>query len=124
MSENTQNAATVGKVAWFEIMGQDATKLRAFYADVFGWRIEGRQTPMGEYGFTQCEQTGVPGGIGAAPEGPGWAIFYVQVDDVAATVARTVELGGAVVVPPTQLPDTRIAIIRDPEGHTLGISSQ
>lgn len=115
--------ATNGQLAWFEVMGQDQEKLAGVYSSVFGWNLESRQTPMGLYGFSKCEETGVPGGIGTAPQGPGWAIFYVQVDSVEETVAQVTALGGSVLVPPTQLPDTKIAVIADPEGHTVGISS-
>ena len=76
---------------------------------------------MGGYGLVQ-DASPVPGGIGQTPQGPGWTTFYVQVDDVEATLATAVADGGAVLMPPTNIPDGGlIAVFADPEGRPVGV---
>ncbi|MCB9689277.1 MAG: VOC family protein [Alphaproteobacteria bacterium] len=110
-----------GHVSWFEVMGSDADRLVAFYAELFGWKLV--RMPDMEYHTTAPDWTGVPGGVGKAPEGPGWTTFYVQVDDVAAAIERATTQGGRVLMPKTELPGgTTIAVVADPEGHPIGLS--
>jgi len=112
----------IGNITWFEVLGSDAEALRSFYSDVLGWTFAMQDTPMGPYGVVSCEQGGVPGGVGAAPMGAGWTTFYVGVADVDAAVEKAVAAGGRVLLPPTDLPETRIAVVADPEGHPVGLS--
>lgn len=110
------------KITWFEFLGKDAETLRTFYAELFGWRLQMVDTEVGPYAFTDPEQTGVPGGVGPVPMGPGWTTVYVGVDDLEAAVARAEAHGGRVLMPITQLPNGHIAVVADPEGHAMGLS--
>ncbi len=74
-------------VVHFEIIGQDAGKLRSYYSELFGWDIDS-DNPM-NYGIVQREGNvsvdgiGIGGGVGAAPEGyRGHVTFHVEVPDV------------------------------------------
>ena len=109
-----------GKVVWFEVMGKDKAAQRSFYGELFGWQFDEHEAM--DYSFVKCEEGQVPGGIGSAPDGKGWATFYISVDDVQAAVDKAASLGGEVVVPPTELPMTTIAMVRDPEGHIVGLA--
>ena len=52
---------------------------------------------------------------------PHW-IGYVEVDDVDAAVDRIKQLGGAVHVPPTDVPNiSRFSVVADPQMATLGV---
>ena len=51
-----------------------------------------------------------------------WSVTF-GVDDADATAAKATELGGTVVVPPLDVPWSRLTVIRDPQGATL-IASQ
>jgi hypothetical protein len=53
---------------------------------------------------------------------PHWSVTFAT-DDVDATVATAVELGGTVVVPPFDAPWVRMAVLADPQG-ALFIASQ
>jgi predicted enzyme related to lactoylglutathione lyase len=106
-------------VVWFEVMGQDADKLRSFYADLLGWRFEVIKEM--DYGTVEAGEGGIAGGIGQAPEGRGWATFYTKVPNLEASVAQAQKLGSSVRVPITELPDTRIAVVTDPEGNAVGL---
>lgn len=107
-------------VVWFEVLGQDADNLRAFYGELLGWKFE-TDDPMG-YGIVAPGEGGIPGGIGQAPEGSsGWSTFYTKVPDLEATMARATALGSRVLMEIQELPDTRIAVVTDPEGRPLGL---
>lgn len=111
-------------VAFFEIAGSDGTKLRQFYADLFGWQITGVPGDA-DYGLVAAEAPGIAGGIGRSQHGvPGYATFYVEVDDPKASLARAEELGGKTIVPPTEVPgwDLTFVLFADPEGHLVGLA--
>jgi predicted enzyme related to lactoylglutathione lyase len=111
----------MAKVSWFEVLGQDVDGLKKFYGSLFGWQFE--DVPGMEYGLAK-NTDGVPGGVGRAPQGPGWATFYVKVDDVQATVDAAVARGGRMLMPVTSVGGgTLVAVIADPEGHPVGLSS-
>ena len=117
--------STDNPIGWFEIGTDDPETAAAFYGDVFGWTF----MPQGPYRVVTTgpdhplqggiQDTGVP-----LPEGtPGsYAIFYVQVPDVAASCARIEEHGGKVTVPTTTLPTGLVyAHVSDPAGNHLGV---
>ena len=106
-------------VVWFEVLGQDADKMRAFYISLFGWKFN--LDPESKYGIVQIGE-GIAGGVGQAPpDQRGWITFYTQVPDLEAAVEHASQLGSAVLMPITELPDTRIAVVNDPEGHPVGL---
>ncbi len=110
------------KVIWYEVLGSDPEKLRAFFSELFGWSY--RDAPGMNYGMTDPEATGIGGGIGAAPGNPSWTTFYVGVEDVERTLTKAKLLGGRELMPVTKLPDLTIAVFADPEGHPIGLVQQ
>jgi len=109
-----------GPVVWFEIMGQDADKLREFYEELLGWRFE-VASPLG-YGMVAAGEGGIPGGVGQAADGSrGWATFYTKVPQLELAMARATALGSSVLLEIQELPDVRIAVVTDPEGHPVGL---
>ena len=107
-------------VVWFEVMGQDADKMRRFYGDLLGWSFN-TDNPM-NYGMVEAGEGGIAGGIGQAPEGGrGWVTFYTKVASLERAVEQAEALGSTVLVPITNLPDTRIAVVTDPEGNAVGL---
>ncbi len=107
-------------VVWFEVLGQDADKMRAFYSSLFGWKYN--LDPETKYGIVQIGDAGIAGGVGPAPPGQrGGVTFYTQVPDLEAAIERACELGSAVRMPIAELPGTRVAVVTDPEGHPVGL---
>ena len=111
----------------FEIMGQDAPKLRNFYADVFGWNVAA-PIPNYEVQYSLVDpvpgfQRGISGGIGKAPAGyDGHVTFYVVVDNMESAFAKIEEHGGSRMMGPDKVPNGPvIGLFRDPEGHTIGL---
>ena len=118
-----------GEFCWNELMTTDAGGAREFYTSLFGWGVE--EMSMGPAGVYTLWRTGETqaGGM-MAMVGPNWEgknipphwMSYVAVDDVDAAAAHAAELGGAVCVPPTDIPGIgRFAVLNDPQGATLSI---
>ncbi|MFN2581449.1 MAG: VOC family protein [Candidatus Dormibacteria bacterium] len=120
-----------GAVCWSELTSQDFAKAKPFYADVFGWvaRDAAVSTPDMQYttfALDAEDQQGFAGGMQAPPTMPAGTPSYWQayfaVDNADASAARAKELGGVVMVEPTDIPNTgRFAIIRDPQGGVFGV---
>jgi len=111
-------------VVWFEVVGKDGTKLRKFYSDLFGWKIEGATGDM-DYGLVAAASGGIGGGVGQSQDGgAGHVTFFIEVDDPAAYLARAEKLGGKSVVQPTEVPSYNLtfAYFTDPQGHLIGLS--
>ena len=57
--------------------------------------------------------------MGNAP--PHW-MSYVSVSDVDASATKVTELGGTIIVPPTDIPDVgRFSVLTDPTGSAISI---
>ncbi len=104
-----------------EVVGKDAKRLHAFYGGVFGWEIH--PAPQ-NYGMVHTgSEHGIGGGIGETDQGPGHVTFYIEVDDIAAYLAKIEKMGGKTLMPRTEIPDqVTFALFADPEGHTIGLT--
>jgi uncharacterized protein len=106
-------------VTHFEVLGQDAAALQNFYGQAFGWEMQ--DVMDGGY-YMANPGSGPNGGVGSSMDGPGHVTFYVEVDDLDATLARIGELGGRTIQPPMDIPNgPSIALFADPEGHVIGL---
>ena len=110
--------ALTDRVNYFEIGSPEPGKTRDFYAGLFGWPFE---EPTGDQPYWMVDEA--RGGLWdtSASGGQSWAVFYVQVADLAAVVARTADLGGQVVVPVTDGGNIEFAHLLDPHGNRIGI---
>lgn len=109
-------------VVHFEVLGKDADALKRFYGDAFEWELESFGPTYAMVRPAEGE-SGIPGGVGVGPEGsPGHVTFYIEVDDLQATLEKIAERGGSAVQPPMDVPDgPSIALFADPEGHVVGL---
>ncbi len=116
-------------VVHFEVIGKDGDKLKSYYGELFGWKIDS-DNPM-NYGIVQREGNvsadgmGIGGGVAAGPEGyAGHVTFYVEVPDVEAALAKAESLGGSRLMGPDTVMDTMVlGQLADPEGHVIGVMS-
>ena len=106
-----------GIVNYFEIGSPDPDASAAFYGSLFDWSIGG-PSPLG---YRMVEQD--KGGLWDtnAMGGNSWAIFYVQVDDVKAAIARAESLGASVAVPFVDNGTIEFAHLIDPQGNRFGV---
>ncbi|MEV6970470.1 VOC family protein [Hamadaea sp. NPDC051192] len=115
-----------GTLVWTELATRDTKAARDFYSTVFGWSAT--DGDMGGETYTQWGLDGQDfGGMmemaGHYPPevGPHW-LLYFGVPDVDATVAQAEQLGGTIIVPASDIPDTgRFASIRDPQGAVFAV---
>jgi uncharacterized protein len=113
----------------------DPAGAKAFYGAVFGWE----SSPMDE----QISMWRLPGFVGGEPQQPvprdlvavmvtqddaaevppHWSVDF-WVGDLDATVDTATRLGGAVIVPPYDVPGTPLtqAVIADPQGATMSVT--
>ena len=105
-------------IDYFEIGTADPGTSRAFYGGLFGWPIAEASAESG-YASVANDSGGLwdTSGMG----GENWAIFYVHVDDVAATVKRAEELGAKVAIPYTDGGQIEFAHLVDPLGNRFGV---
>ena len=118
-------------VVHWEIASRDAGALRAFYQELFDWKVTVDETL--NYGIVETGGVGgIDGGIYTAPESsPTHLTFYVQVDDLNGSLSRAETLGalsraetlGAkILVPPTTILGVGMtALFADPEGNPVGL---
>ncbi len=86
----------VNSVAWFEIGTDRADGVKEFYGQLFGWAATlNTNLPGVNYHAVATSDAPQPSGGVWESEGkfPNYAIFYVLVEDVAASVERAEELG-------------------------------
>jgi predicted enzyme related to lactoylglutathione lyase len=126
-------------VVHFEIHASDPQRLIDFYSQLLGWTFTrfadleywGIDTGEGSIQAGVATGGGINGGLGPR-EGPApqvgapvtGANIVVAVDDVDATFARGIELGGVEAVAPDDLPGVgRLAYLLDPDNNVFGFIS-
>lgn len=108
-------------VVHFEVLGKDAEATQAFYAKIFDWPME---KVMDTYAMVHPGgENAIAGGVGATMPGtPGHSTFYVEVDDLQATLDAIEAAGGSTVQPPMDVPNgPSIALFKDPDGNLVGL---
>ena len=120
-----------GAWAMSQLSTPDLEAAAAFYGELFGWTTES---------FGEITMFRLPGYVGGEPQQPvsrevvalmggaqpsvppHWsANFWDQ--DVDATTAKAVELGGSAVAPPFDTPISRMAVLADPAGVAFSIAN-
>jgi len=115
---------THGAFSWFELMTSDVAAAKDFYVKLFGWKTEESPMEGGQpYTVIKIADEAVAGMMTTPPQAEGtppmWSI-YITVEDVDATAKKTQELGGTVLMPPTDIPKVgRFCVIQDPQGAVL-----
>ncbi len=108
-------------VVHFEIGAAQDAPLVAFYGELFRWGLTG--SPGGGYTLVDTRGGwGINGGIGKSQSGEPWSTFYVEVDDLQATLEQASSLGGATVMPVTDGGGAvTVAMFSDPDGLLVGL---
>ncbi|MDP1823201.1 MAG: VOC family protein [Archangium sp.] len=105
----------------WEFVVPDAEKARTFYRKIFGWRFDDKAFP----GYTIID-TGSPPGGGMMEQRGGAPMAglntYFEVSDLQHTLHDVLELGGKVLVKPTEIPTVgAYAMFADPSGIAVGV---
>ena len=134
-----------GSVNFNSLHTRDADAAKAFYDSVFGWGVldvgggglmwtqpdygdhleeiapgtrENVAAMGGPEGFENVVASIIPLGDDQPDTPPHWSVTF-GVDDADATAAQAKELGGTVIVEPTDAPWVRMTVIADPAGATF-----
>jgi hypothetical protein len=114
----------------FEIPADDVEKLRKFYSELFGWKIDKMQglmeywtvatVPVDEKGMPL--RPGINGGMMKKQNPEHKPVNYIGVESIEEYVKKIEALGGKVIVPKTEIPGIGwFALALDPEGNQFGI---
>jgi predicted enzyme related to lactoylglutathione lyase len=121
---------TTPVVIQMDIHASDALAQQRFYTALFDWTATPPDRPE-EYTWLMDDAGCMYGGIGQAePDASPGISFFVEVDDVAATLAEAGRLGGGTWWGPSEAPDGMVTgCLRDPDGTgilliSLGASGQ
>jgi predicted enzyme related to lactoylglutathione lyase len=116
-----------GRFLWYELVTTDMEAAKAFYAEVVGWGTQDASMPGTAYtlftagGASVSGLMSLPEDAGKSGFRPSW-LGYVGVDDVDATAERIRQLGGAVHVPPRDIPNiSRVSVAVDPQMATIAL---
>jgi predicted enzyme related to lactoylglutathione lyase len=106
-----------------EIRSQDADATREFLAQLFDWKVASEGGFPG-YTFIDTGTTDGPAvAISPLQGSEDEVLFFVAVDDVAATLTRAEELGGKIIQPVQQVPGVSFGVLADAQGHRIGVAA-
>ena len=120
-----------GTLCWAELHTADVPGAKSFYPAVFGWATQ--DVPMGAFDYTLVrprgggEETTFGGLMPLDPQLTAAGLTttwqpYFEVADCDATVAKTGEHGGTVVMPSQDVPGVgRMAALTDPAGAAFSV---
>ena len=114
----------------FEIPANNVEKLKKFYCDLFGWKIEKMPGGMEYWGIEtvpvdkkgMAMRPGVNGGMMKRQMPEQKPVNYISVESVDEYSKKVVKLGGQIVVPKMEVPGMGWwALALDPEGNQIGL---
>ncbi len=117
-------AGARGSLCWAELLSSNVDLAARFYAELLGWRPElpGDETEYVTFSLGDQQVAGL------MPIDPLWAevephwMVYLATPDCEAAAGQTRELGGSVLVPPTEISEVgRFAALADPQGGRFAV---
>ena len=109
-----------GTFSWVDYSTKDLEGAKAFYGELFDWSFVEVPTPDEPYIVAQIDGKEVAGLMRLTTEQAGASPYwssYVTVEDASATAARIKDLGGRVLVEPSDATEAgRMAVVADPRG--------
>jgi uncharacterized protein len=117
-------------IVHFEIPAENVEKLRRFYTELFGWKIEKYPGPI-NYWLIQTVPTddkgmllrpGVNGGMTKREKPEQKSVNYISVESIDESTEKIQQLGGKIVIPKQEVSNIGwIAIAEDPEGNQMAM---
>jgi predicted enzyme related to lactoylglutathione lyase len=114
-----------GSFAWSELNTRDVPAAKAFYTEVFGWTPNDLDVGGMNYTEWKLRDKSIAGMMTmpdmVPAEVPAHWLVYFGTEDTDDTVAKASELGAATLVPPTDIPPGRFAVLMDPDGAAFAV---
>ncbi len=117
-------------IVHFEIPAEDVEKLRKFYSDLFGWKIQRYPGPMKYWLIEtvpvdekmQSLRPGVNGGMFKKEQAELKQVNYISVESIDEYIEKTKTLGGKILQPKQEVPNVGwVAVAIDPEGNQFAM---
>jgi predicted enzyme related to lactoylglutathione lyase len=112
---------TNGALSWNELATTDLDASAEFYKELFGWQadlLEGMPFP---YRVIQNEGAGNGGMRASGDNEPTYWLVYFGTDDIDASLAKAVELGGTKLMGPMDISMGMIGVVTDPQGAVFAL---
>ena len=105
-----------GTWTWNDLSARDPAAAERFYKELFGWSFEWPVPTYASISMGELLVAGMRTMEDDPPDAPpAWFPYFVTAD-VEAAAGEVERLGGAVVVPPREVPAGRFLVARDPAG--------
>ena len=117
-------------IVHFEIPAENVEKLKKFYFDLFGWKIEKSPGPTDYWMIEtvpvdekmQPLRPGVNGGMYKKFGPEQRPVNYISVESIDEYIKKIISLGGKIVQKKQEIPDVGwIAVALDPEGNQFAM---
>lgn len=113
-----------GAFSWNELLTSNMAGAKTFYTHMFGWELEDINAGM-PYTMARINKVDCAGMMAIPPENEGmpasWGA-YITVNDIEASAKQVVDLGGKVLMGPSDIPNVgRFVVVADPQGATLSL---
>jgi predicted enzyme related to lactoylglutathione lyase len=111
-----------GALTWNELHTEDIDGAVSFYTGLFGWSTEAMDTGEGpDYHVIRNGERSNGGVMGTQPgEPPNWMPYFVA-SSLDEAVSKAEGSGGEKLAGPIEMPNGRIAVVRDPHGAVFGL---
>jgi hypothetical protein len=113
-----------GALTWNELATDDVATAKRFYSGLLGWTyedLEGGPVPYSVIRNGERTNGGIrPQGPAEQAIPPNWAP-YIAVESCTGASAAATELGGRVLMAPTEVPAGKFAAIADPQGAVFAV---
>lgn len=111
-----------GALVWNELASPDLDASASFYGELLGWTTEPVEGSPEPYSMIKNDGANNGGIRPLSPPGvpPHWLVYF-GADDVAASLARAEQGGGAVVLDATELGMGTIGVVQDPQGGVFAL---
>ena len=124
-----EKPSNIGKIEWFDLTVEDASRVRDFYCSVVGWgSTEQDMGTYSDYNINLPGTTNTIAGIcharGSNANLPPQWLAYVRVASVKESVEKCEKAGGKVVDGPRRMGGTQFCVIQDPVGAVLALMSE
>lgn len=110
-------------VVHVEIRSSDPDATRDFLSQLFGWTVASDGAFPG-YTFINTGVDGPPyTAISPRQNDDDEVLFFVGVEDVAATLEKAKQLGGTIIQDTQTVPGTSFGVLADAHGHRIGVAA-